>query len=117
LTEEQADQEGMRMDKDDLLAGKIKLPEVWPHEYEGKPLTITNETGFSAEVTGFFARGEFTHDMYSSWWTSTGDGDKAWIRHIGFFDNFIGRIPNLKEFAFAVRCIRDQNNNGDSENR
>jgi uncharacterized protein (TIGR02145 family) len=114
LTAEQADQEGLRIDKDSLLASKIKLPDAWPHEYEGKPITITNETGFSAEVTGFFARGEFTHDMYTSWWSSTGDDTNAWIRHIGFFANFIGRVQNPKAFAFAVRCVKDQNNLEDS---
>jgi len=114
LTAEQADQEGLRIDKDSLLAGKIKLPDVWPHEYEGKSLIITNETGFSAEVTGFFVRGEFTHNMYTSWWSSTGDDAKAWIHHIGFFANFIGRVQNPKVFAFAVRCIKDQNNLEDS---
>ena len=110
LTAEQADQEGLRMDKDSLLAGKIKLPDAWPHKYEGKPLIITNETGFSAEVTGFFARGDFTHDMYSSWWSSTGDDADAWIRHVGFFTNSRGRTQNSKAFGFAVRCIKDQDN-------
>jgi len=84
LTAEQADQEGLRIDKDSLLAGKIKSRDAWPGEYEGKRLIIYNETGFSAEVTGFFAHGEFTHDMYTSWWTSTDVDKKAWIRHIGF---------------------------------
>lgn len=114
LTTEQADQEGLRIDKDSLLAGKIKLPDIWPYEYEGKPLTITNETGFSAEVTGFFALNEFTHDSYSSWWSSTGNDEKAWLRHIGFFANFIGRVQNSKAFGFAVRCIKDQSNLKDS---
>ena len=114
MTSEQADQEGLRIDKDSLLAGKIKLPDAWPHEYEGKPLTITNENGFSAEVTGFFARNEFTHDLYSSWRSSTEDDAKVWIRHIGFFANFIGRMQNPKAFAFAIRCIKDQNNFEDS---
>lgn len=110
LTAEQADQEGMRADKDGLLAGKIKLQGGWPGEYEDKPISITNESGFSAVVTGFYANGEFTHDGYTGWWSSTDEESKAWIRHIGFFDNTIGRVLNKKEFAFSVRCIRDKDN-------
>jgi len=111
LTPQQADQEGFRIDKDSLLAGKIKLKEAWPSEYEGKPIIITNETGFSATISGFYALGEFTHDGYSSWWTASEDGSRAWIRHIGFFDNTIGRVRNPKEFAFSVRCVKDRNDN------
>lgn len=114
LTPEQADQEGERIDKDSLIAGKIKLQGAWPDEYEGESITITNETGFSAVITGFYANDEFTHDGYSSWWTSTDVDLKAWIRGIGFFSNFITRIPNKKEFAFSVRCVKDWNDPEDS---
>jgi uncharacterized protein (TIGR02145 family) len=117
LTAEQADQEGMRIDKDSLLAGKIKLRDAWPGEYKGKPLTITNETGFSAVITGFFANNEFTHDGYTSWWSSTDHETKAWLRHIGFFDNFIGRVLNPKVFAFAVRCIKDHDDPSNSTDK
>jgi len=114
LTPEQADQEGSRIDKDSLLAGKIKLQEAWPSEYEGKSITITNETGFSAVITGFYANDEFTHDGYASWWSSTDVHSKAWLRHIGFFANFTTRVLNKKEFAFSVRCVKDQDDPEDS---
>ena len=107
LAKEQADKEGFRVDKDSTLAGKIKLQGAWPTDYEGKSVIVTNETGFSAVVTGFYARGEFTHDGYSSWWTSKEDKDTAWLRVIGFFDNTICRVKNPKKFAFSVRCIKD----------
>jgi uncharacterized protein (TIGR02145 family) len=109
LTREQADQEGFRVDTDGLLAGKIKLKEAWPDKYEGIPIIITNETGFSAIIAGFYANDEFTHDGYASWWTCSGNDSHAWIRHIGFFDNTITRVLNRKEFAFSVRCVKDQN--------
>ncbi|MBN2245367.1 MAG: hypothetical protein JW755_05945 [Candidatus Aminicenantes bacterium] len=109
LTKEQADAEGFRVDKDGLLAGKIKQKNAWPESYKGNLLVITNETGFSAVVTGFYANDEFTHDGYASWWTSNGNDTHAWIRHIGFFDNTIGRVMNRKEFAFCVRCLKDDN--------
>jgi len=108
LTEEQADQEGFRVDIDGLLAGKIKAKEVWRDSYKGKPLNITNETGFSAVPTGLYSNGEFSHDGYTGWWTSDGNDTHAWIRHISFFDNTIGRILNRKEFGFPVRCVKDR---------
>lgn len=114
LTAEQADQVGFRIDKDSLLAGKIKLKGNWPKEYEGVSIAVTNESGFSAVVTGFFALGEFNHDGYTSWWSRDGEGEKAWIRHIGFFDNSIGRVLNQKKFGFAVRCVKDQSGSGGS---
>jgi len=109
LTQEQADQEGFRIDKNGLLAGKIKLIDVWPDKYEENSIIITNETGFSAVKTGLYSNEEFNHDGYTVWWTSDGNDTHAWIRHIGFFDNTIGRVLNRKEFAFSVRCIKDQN--------
>lgn len=115
LTKEQADQEGFRVDKDGLLAGKIKREGAWPDKHEGKPISITNETGFSAIKTGLLSNGEFSHDGYTGWWTSDGNDTHAWIRHIGFFDNSIGRILNRKEFAFPVRCVKNKNDAKDSE--
>jgi uncharacterized protein (TIGR02145 family) len=108
LSKEQAVQEGFRVDKEGLLAGKIKQKDMWPSEYDGKPIMITNETGFSAIKTGLYSNGEFSHDGYTGWWTSDGNDTHAWIRHIGFFNNTIGRVLNRKEFAFPVRCVKDR---------
>jgi len=107
LTAEQADQEGMRLDNDSIIAGKVKSKGAWPEEHDGVPLTITNASGFSAVMAGFHALGEFTHDGYAAWWSSTDVGEKAWIRHIGFSDNTFGRTTNRKKFGFSVRCVRD----------
>jgi uncharacterized protein (TIGR02145 family) len=114
LTKEQADQEGFRVDPDSLLAGKIKLIGNWPDKYEGNPIKITNESGFSAIKTGFYASKayvnsieEFTHSAYTAWWSSDGDNESAWIRCIGFFDNTIDRVKNKKVIAFPVRCVKD----------
>jgi len=114
LTTEQVDQEGLRIDRDSLLAGKIKLSDGWPKEYQGRAIVISNETGFSALNTGFYGLGEFTHEGYTSWWSSTDVDSTAWIRHIGFFANFIGRVLNNKEHAFSVRCVRDENPSGNA---
>lgn len=108
LTREQADQEGFRIDAEELLAGKIKQKDGWPTDYEGKSISISNETGFSAVNSGFYANDEFTHDGYTGWWSSSANDTHAWIRHIGFFDNTIGRVMNRKQFAFSVRCVKDR---------
>ena len=108
LTKDQADREGFRIDGENLLAGKIKQKGSWPETYKGKTLIITNESGFSAIQTGIYANGSFNHDPYSIWWTSSGSETHSWLRHIGFFDNSIGRVMNRKVFAFSVRCIKDQ---------
>ncbi len=107
LTKGQIDLEGFRVDKDSLLAGKIKLVGTWLNEYNGNALYISNATGFSAIPTGFYANDEFTHEGYTAWWSSDGNATHAWIRHIGFHDNTIGRVLNRKEFAFPVRCIKN----------
>ncbi len=114
LPKELADQEGFRVDSACLIAGKIKLVGEWPREYEGEPLSITNESGFSAVQTGLYANDEFTHAGYAGWWTSSGSHQYAWIRHIGFFDNSMGRVLNKKAFAFPVRCVRDKSDSDDS---
>jgi len=114
LTKEQADMENFRVDTAGLLAGKIKQQGKWLDKYEDKPISITNETGFSAIQTGIYASKadvntieEFSHGEYTGWWTSTGDQEYAWIRHINFFDNAIGRVKNKKVIAFPVRCVKD----------
>jgi hypothetical protein len=103
LTEAQAHQEGFRNDEKGKLAGKVKLKDSWPDSYKGNTILITSETGFSTVQTGIYTNGEFYHDPYTGQWTSTDEGDCAWIRHAGFFDNTSGRVLNRKTFAFSVR--------------
>jgi len=108
LTPEQIAQTGIERGGDsNTIASRLKLPGSWPTEYEGKQIEISNDTGFSAVETGFFARGQFTHAGYASWWTSTDEGDKAWVRMIGFSDNKSHRALNKKAFAFSGRCVKD----------
>jgi len=115
LTPEQADEEAFRIDDDSLLAGKIKRTDAWRESYAGTPISITNESGFSAVGSGIYANGSFNHNGYAGWWTSTDSDSLAWIRHIGFFDNTIDRVLNRKEFAYAVRCVRDRSDSTGSE--
>lgn len=108
LTPEQIEQTGIERGGDtNTIASRLKLPGSWPTEYEGNQLEITNDTAFSAVKTGFYARGEFTHAGSAGWWTSTEEKDKAWVRHIEFFDNKCRRNINDKSFAFSVRCVKD----------
>lgn len=48
-----------------------------------------------------------TTETTSGIFTDPRDGEYAWIRHTGFFDNTIGRVLNRKEPAFPVRCVKD----------
>ena len=107
LTREQADHEGDRGGGTGTPAAIMKAPGRWPGEYEGRRIEITNESGFSAVRTGFLGYGEFTHDGYTVWWTSSASNGGAWVRGLRFFDNKITRVVNKKVFAFAVRCVQD----------
>jgi uncharacterized protein (TIGR02145 family) len=108
LSKDQADLEGDRGGPGDSTAAVLKKCENWPDEYDGRPIPVSNASGFSAVPTGFFARGEFTHDGYTAWWTATPHPNGAWLRFLRFFDNKITRVVNRREFAFSVRCVRDQ---------
>lgn len=88
-------------------ASRLKKPGSWPTQYDGKPIAITNDTGFSAVDTGFFANGEFTHSGHTAWWSSTGLDDEAWIRMVSFHDNKIRRTTNKKTYFFPVRLVKD----------
>lgn len=108
LTAEQiADTQLERGGDANTVASRLKKPGAWPTEYNGTPIAITNDAEFSAIPTGFYALNEFTHDGHTGWWSSTGVGDKAWIRVIDFHDNKLRRAANKKEFFFPVRLVRD----------
>lgn len=107
LDRKEIDREGARCDEAKASGGMLKAQGQWPTEYNGKKISVTNEAGFSAIPTGVYALGEFSHDGYTAWWTSTADGDEAWIRFLHFFDNKIDRVKNSKIHAFPIRCVRD----------
>ncbi|HSG27849.1 MAG TPA: FISUMP domain-containing protein [Candidatus Krumholzibacterium sp.] len=96
------------LDRVNNAGSTIKKAGFWVTEYNGKPIVFSNETGFSAIPTGFFALGDFTHSGYAGWWTSTPEGEKAWVRALSFNDNMLTRAANDKKFFFPVRCIRDE---------
>jgi uncharacterized protein (TIGR02145 family) len=108
LTAEQiADTQLERGGDANTVASRLKQQGAWPTEHEGSPISITNDTKFSAVPTGFYALNEFTHDGHTAWWTSTEVGDKAWIHTVSFHDNKLRRATNKKEFFFPVRLVRD----------
>lgn len=100
------------LDRENDAGAAIKKEGCWPVEYEGTSVVHSDETGFSAVPTGFFALGEYTHSGYAGWWTSTPEGDKAWVRALSFHNNMITRAPNDKKFRFPVRCVRDAGGDG-----
>ena len=101
------DAEGDRTDVDQAAGGKLKSVADWPREYAGQQIVVTDEVGFSAIPTGLYSHGEFSHEGYAAWWTSTDDGEEAWIRVLRFFDSRISRLKNNKSYGIAVRCVRD----------
>jgi uncharacterized protein (TIGR02145 family) len=106
MPEEELDLVGL--DRKSNTGAAIKKTGCWPVEYGGKQIIFSDDTGFSAVPTGFFALGEFTHSGYGGWWTGTPDGERAWVRALAFHDNTITRAPNDKKFYFPVRCVRDE---------
>lgn len=109
LTTEQIEETGIeRGGPGNTVAAVLKKAGAWPAEYEGNPMEITNQTGFSAVPSGLYGLGEFSHDGYTGWWTSTASEDRAWIRIVGFFNNKLTRDLNNKAHAFPVRCVKDR---------
>jgi uncharacterized protein (TIGR02145 family) len=107
LSREVADGEGARELSDRILAGRLKKVGRWHLEYEGHPVPVTDDTGFSALPIGWRAQNQFFHEGYTGWWSSSEVGDQAWIRGLQFFEDSITRILNSKRFGFSVRCVRD----------
>jgi uncharacterized protein (TIGR02145 family) len=95
------------LDRANDIGSTMKKEDCWPKEYDGAPIEYSNDTGFSAVPTGFFALGDFTHSGHAGWWTSTPEGDKAWVRALGFHNNMITRSLNDQRFLFPIRCVRD----------
>lgn len=109
LTREQVEDQGMdRGGSGNTIGAALKRVGAWTTEYQGTPIPVTDETGFSAIPTGWFAQEQFFHEGYTAWWSSTGVGDQAWMRGLHFHNSQVGRNLNAKRFAFTVRCVRDK---------
>ncbi len=107
LSREEVDRVGTRGISDRVLAGRLKARGRWHTEYEGRPVPVTDETGFSALPIGWRNRDQFLHEGYTAFWSGSEVGDQAWLRGLQFFDDTITRLLNNKVFAFSVRCVRD----------
>ena len=107
LSREEADRSGERGAPEGVLAGRLKAAGRWPVEFQGQPVPVTGETGFSALPIGWRAQEQFFHEGYTGFWSRSDVGDQAWIRGLHFFDDTITRVLNSKGFAFSARCIRD----------
>ena len=105
LPENELDLVGLERVND--IASKMKKAGCWPVEYEGTPIAFSNESGFSAIPTGFFALGEFTHAGHAGWWTATPEGARAWVRALTFHNNMVTRAANNQEFYFPARYVKD----------
>jgi uncharacterized protein (TIGR02145 family) len=108
FTRAQAEDHGMdRGGPANTIGAALKKTGEWATEYEGVPIPVTNQTGFSAIPVGLYAQEQFFHEGYAAWWSSTEEGDQAWMRGLQFHDSEMARNLNAKRFAFSVRCVRD----------
>lgn len=108
LTRAQAEDQGAdRGGTGNTIGAALKKSGEWATEFDGRPVPVTNEAGFSALPVGWFAQEQFFHEGYTAWWSASAEGDQAWMRGLHFFDSKMGRNLNAKRFAFSVRCVKD----------
>jgi uncharacterized protein (TIGR02145 family) len=108
LTRAQAEGQGRdRGGPGNTIGATLKKVGEWAVEFQGRPVPVTNESGFSAIPAGLFAQEQFFHEGYTGWWSASAEGGQAWVHGLRFFDSRMGRDLNAKEFGFSVRCVRD----------
>jgi len=108
LTRTQAEDQGRdRGGSGNTIGATLKKVGEWATEYQGRPIPVTNESGFSAIPAGLFAQDQFFHEGYTGWWSASAEGDQAWVHGLRFFDSKMGRDLNAKEFGYSVRCVSD----------
>jgi uncharacterized protein (TIGR02145 family) len=90
-----------------LAGGKMKAvgTSLWQSPNTG----ATNESGFTGLPGGFLINagnfGNIGQDAY--WWSSTENGNSAFLRNINFNFSNVNRYTNVKNYVFSVRCIKD----------
>lgn len=88
---------------------KMKSTDFWA-DYGGKSGNGTNESGFSGLPGGLrLSDGSFVNIGKSGyWWGSTEVSTSlAWYRSLSCSNGDVGRLYDLKESGFSVRCLRD----------
>lgn len=70
----------------------------------------TDDYGFNALPGGLrYADGAFSPpNFYAAWWSSTGNGEYAWIREIYDTEKEIGRFLVEALNGHSIRCIKDK---------
>ena len=108
LTRAQVEDQGIdRGGPGNTIGSALKKVGGWATEFQGRPVPVSNESGFSAIPAGLFAQEQFFHEGYTGWWSSSAEGDQAWVHALRFFDSKMGRNLNAKGFGLSVRCVQD----------
>ncbi len=90
-----------------VAGGKMK--EAGTIHWRSPNTGATNESGFTGLPGGGFDP-EDTFDgkgSYAYWWSSTDNGNDAWIRQLGYWYGDAIRSTNAKHQGLPVRCLRD----------
>ena len=79
----------------------------------GNDQSANNTTGFSATPAGSYVSSGFVdYSLYSVMWSATErTSSQIWRRHIGHQNSGVTRDYDVKQYAFALRCLL-----GDGEN-
>lgn len=92
----------------DTFAGG-KLKETGTAHWISPNIGATNETGFTALPGGLrdFDGRFFEIGKVCSFWSSTSIYNFSWFRYLSNGDIWFGRINDVREDGFSVRCIKD----------
>lgn len=76
---------------------------------QAKGYSATNESGFSAYLSGFYRGNIYVFKQYGFWWSSTEDNTyEAWTRRMYVNNGFVSRLGTNKETnGNSVRCVKD----------
>ena len=89
-----------------------KLKETGLVHWESPNEGATNETGFSALPAG--TRGDdgifYNQGVGCDFFTSTGAGDRAYIRQLAYYMSYCERQTHVKDSGKSIRCIKDAGN-------
>jgi len=76
----------------------------------GTYLKTDGQSGFEAGLFGLLTanQGFFGLDAETGFWSSTQSGSCVWVRTVRRFSGGIQRSVQAKDYAFYVRCIKDE---------
>jgi uncharacterized protein (TIGR02145 family) len=71
-------------------------------------LLATNSSGFSGKLGGFKSfNGGYANGVYGHWWTSSSNGNNAFLRRVVYINTLIDRYSTEYGNGFSLRCIKN----------